>query len=309
MSLLHSYPKVHALGHPFIDGILDGDVVVQEKYDGSQFSWTWDEAGNLHTRSKGGIQYGGPENRTDPDGIFSAAVAFLRHQVDPNPLRPVGAVYRGEVLAKPKHNTLAYSRIPLNGLILYDVEVAPNRFLEAQYLPTCADQVGVEPARLFFTGAGADITLDYLKGLLEHESTLGGVPVEGVVIKNYERFGRDGKILAGKYVSAAFKEKHKREWKGTNPSAQDIIDSLIASLNTPQRWEKAVQHLRDEGRLEGSLRDIGPLMAEVKRDTLEEEAEWIASKLAEWAKPKVGRAMGSGLPDWYKERLAEEALS
>lgn len=306
MSEIHSYPKVHALGHPQIDGLLDGDVVVQEKYDGSQFSWMWDDAGNLHVRSKGGIQYGGAENRTDPDGIFSAAVAYLRG-VDPN-LPEVGSIYRGEVFAKPKHNTLAYSRVPANGLILYDIELSPNRFAYVPVLEDKADQLGIEAARLFWMGLGSDVTLDWLKGLLENESTLGGPLVEGVVIKNYDRFGRDGKILAGKYVSDSFKEKHKREWKGSNPSAQDVVESLIASLNTPQRWEKAIQHLRDEGRLEGSVRDIGPLMKEVKRDTIEEEAEWIAAKLAEWATPKVARAMGSGLPEWYKERLAEGAF-
>lgn len=302
---IHSYPKVYALGHPAIEHLMDGTVYVQEKYDGSQFSWAWDEDGRLHARSKGTTQYGGSDNRTEPDGIFEKAVGYVRSLEPVNP----GVIYRAEAFAKPKHNTLAYDRAPENGLVLFDVEVDPNKYLTPYQLADVAAGFGIEAARFIVDAPGDDISIDALKLWLEDESTLGGPKVEGVVIKNYDRFGRDGKILAGKYVSEAFKEKHKREWKGANPSQGDIVQNLIDSLNTEARWRKAVQHLRDDGALEGSPRDIGPLMKEVKRDTVAEEKEWIAGKLLEWAMPKISRALGSGLPEWYKAELAESQFA
>ena len=45
-------------------------------------------------------------------------------------------------------------------------------------------------------------------------------------------------------------------------------------------------------------------MAELKRDTVEEEREWIAGRLTEWALPKVVRGVGRGFPDFYKQLLA-----
>ena len=41
-----------------------------------------------------------------------------------------------------------------------------------------------------------------------------------------------------------------------NPNRGDMIALLIQELTTPARWQKAVQHLREDGKLEGSPRDI-----------------------------------------------------
>lgn len=297
---IHSYPKVYNLGHPALADLLTGEVVCQEKYDGSQFSWCWDSDGRLHARSKGGAQFGGPDNRTVPDAIFGAAVEHLL-AVDPVP----GPVFRGEAFSKPKHNTVAYGRMPRGGVVLFDVETDPNVFLPFD-LHVYADRLGVEPAVELWRGDGAELNMGWLNETLGRESSLGSALVEGVVIKNYGRFGPDGKILAGKHVSEAFKERHKREWRAGNPGAGNIVARLVESLNTEARWRKAIAHLRDEGLLEGSPRDIGPLMAELKRDTVEEEREWVAERLLEWALPKVARGVGRGFPDWYKRLLAEQ---
>ena len=51
--MLPSYPKILALGHRFLQGIFEGPVVVQEKVDGSQFSFGLDAEGVLRCRSRG----------------------------------------------------------------------------------------------------------------------------------------------------------------------------------------------------------------------------------------------------------------
>ena len=57
MDSWHSYPKVWNLGHPSVDEIFKDDVIVEEKVDGSQFSFGRfqyeDGETRLRIRSKG----------------------------------------------------------------------------------------------------------------------------------------------------------------------------------------------------------------------------------------------------------------
>ena len=68
---------------------------------------------------------------------------------------------------------------------------------------------------------------------------------------------------------------------------------------------KAVQHLREDGSLLGEPKDIGPLIKEVIRDTMEEETDYIKETLFAWAKKDIARRVTSGLPEWYKQQLLE----
>src|SRR6267142_6345300 len=110
--MIPSYPKIYNLGHAAILDLLDGDVVVEEKVDGSQFSFGLlydtrplvEPAFRLFFRSKEAIIE--PEA---PPKMFARgveAVKAIAHLLTP------GFVYRGEYLQKPKHNVLAYDRIP-----------------------------------------------------------------------------------------------------------------------------------------------------------------------------------------------------
>ena len=324
--MIQSYGKVYNLGHRDLEGLLDGIVVVQEKYDGSQVSFMWDGDGNLCVRSKSKAQYG-PGTEGGPDGMFLPVIDHLL-TVEPQP----GFIFRGETLVKPKHNTIAYDRTPNGHVVVFDVEIPGNGgfwditpgVVPGDSAPDLA-ALGVDVAQKF-PGPSidpndgepiwapaefekpCDLTMDALTALLDMESTLGGSKIEGVVIKNYNatnrRSGRP--FLAGKHVSEKFKEVHKREWKGGNPGQGDIVQGLIDSLNTEARWEKAVQHLAEAGVIEDDPRDIGPLMKEVKMDVSAEEADYITERLMKWAMPKINRGLGRGLPEWYKDRLAKQ---
>lgn len=300
-SPIPSYPKVYAMGHPAIADLFDGPVVMQEKVDGSQFSFMFSTEGAIWTegallmRSKGATVY--PE--TD-DKLFRPAadtVVRLAKDLQPN------VIYRGEVVSKPKHNTLAYSRVPVGNIILFDIERMDGSFFTAEELQVEANRLGLEAVPTFYD---VPPTAEGIKELLQTESCLGGSLIEGVVVKNHNRWGKDGKFLAGKHVSEAFKETHQKAWKETNPAQGDVIQALIDEMRSPARWAKAVQHLRERGELEGSPRDIGRLIAEAKKDIAEEERERIAEVLVAWALPKVLRGATGGLPEWYKTQLLEQ---
>jgi len=286
----HSYPSVFALGHKAISELFLEPVLVEEKIDGSQFSFGRFEDG-LRCRSKGA-----QINADVPERMFEEAVEVVKG-LD---LRE-GWTYRTEYLKKPKHNTLAYDRVPKNHIILFDINTGEEEYLDRQQKGMEAERLGLEIVPLLFQGTITEpkTLLDFL----ERPSILGGQKIEGMVIKNYARFGQDKKVLMGKYVSEAFKEVHGAEWKKNNPTSGDIIQRLIMQYKTPARWNKAVQHLRDRGELTQSPRDIGALIKEVQIDIDKECADEIKDALYAHAMQHIRRGITGGLPEWYKEEL------
>lgn len=289
---INSYPSVRNLGHAEIEDLFKEHVIVQEKCDGSQFSFGL-IGGEFKCKSKG-------KDQTPPltDKMFLKAVEALSEL----PLR-AGWVYRGEYLEKPHHNALTYSRIPEKHVVLFDITIGMEKYLPYDQVFEEARRLGLEVVPILTSGMIGD--WESLEQLLDTESFLGGCKIEGMVIKNYARFGRDGKCLMGKFVSEAFKEVHKKEWKEANPNSGDIIDNLIATYKTEARWEKSIQHLKESGVLENSLKDIGPLLREIVTDVQTEEEEAIKEALFKWGWPRINRAIISGFPEFYKTKLAE----
>lgn len=298
MADINSYPTVYNLGHKAIDGIFRDPVYVEEKIDGSQFSFGL-IGGELVCRSKG------KQLILDaPEKMFIQAIESVKQRQ--HLLHP-GWVYRCEYVQKTKHNVLIYDRVPSGFLIGFDVAVG-----EESYLPYSAKQleferINLETVPLLFHGTVPDV--DTVRGFLDTISVLGGNKVEGVVVKNYQMFTAEKKVAIGKYVSEAFKEVAGGEWRKANPTGADLVTQLVTTYRTPARWQKAVQHLRDAGELQDSPKDIGPLMKEVNKDVLKEEEEAIKTFLFKYFWPKISRGLTAGLPEWYKQLLLEGAFT
>ena len=143
-----------------------------------------------------------------------------------------------------------------------------------------------------------------MKGVLETAiSRLGGQQIEGLVFKNYHRFGIDGKVLMGKHVRESFKEKHQKEFKA---QGKHIIQKIGESLNTEARWLKAIQHLKEQGLLTNSTKDIGLLLKEISTDIFEECGEDIKEQLFKAYWRMISKIATKGFPEWYKEQLAKK---
>jgi len=298
MAHISSYPTVFNIGHRAIASLFDGDVTIEEKIDGSSISWQVID-GELAIRSKGADIH--PDA---PNNMFTLAVQSIKERKDI--LHP-DWIYRGEYLQKPKHNTLRYGRVPKGNIILFDVEVGEQTYLDWYSKKGEADRIGLECVLLLYEGAVTGI--DQLMGFLDQDSILGGTKIEGIVAKNYSQFTMEKKIAIGKYVSEGFKEIHGGEWRKANPTRVDIVDSLIAKYKTEARWEKAIQHLRDAGILEGSPRDIGLLIREIPEDVLKECRNEIADALLDHFWQGIQRGIIGGFPEYYKKKLAEDAFS
>lgn len=296
----HSYPKSLNLGHRGLACLFDNEVIVEEKIDGSQFSFgvfcTPDGHEFLRCRSKGSEL-----NLVAPPDMFVDAVATAQRLASE---LKMGWTYRAEYVQKPKHNTLCYDRIPEQKLILFDVNPTHEEYMSYEEKEAEGKRLGLETVPCLFQGMVKDIAM--FRELLNTVSILGGVNIEGVVIKNYDQFGSDGKVLLGKFVSEKFREAHGQDWKDRHPGQNDILICLQHKYGTIARWQKAVQHLREANLLEDSPRDIGLLLKEVNRDTLEEEKEAMMEELFKWGWKSISRGLTRGLPEWYKEELLEK---
>ncbi|MGB8834082.1 MAG: RNA ligase family protein [Candidatus Sulfotelmatobacter sp.] len=294
------YSNIYQLGSRNARNLFDGGpLVVQEKVDGSQFSFA-NVGDTLHCRSK--------NNAVDQNtgGMFARAFETAEIIFNAGKL-PEGWVARGEVLSKPKHNVLKYERTPVGGIILYDIE-GPQRsgvYHAPGALKNQAEEWGLEVVPTFAYEAfeSIDTLRGYLSGWLARTSILGGVTVEGVVVKNYRLRDQEDNVLMAKYVSEAFKEKaipgHNAKPEGT------IVQQILAECGKEAIWQKAVQHLRDAGALQQDPKDIGALVKEIKGDFTKEHGDEIKSRLAEAYYGEVMAGILNGFPQWYKAKLAE----
>lgn len=293
--MLSSYPSIYSIYHNAAQELLSGEVLIQEKIDGSQISFGV-ESGELMIRSKGARIF--PEA---PEAMFTNAVNTIVKLYDAGSLVE-GYTYRGEYLKSPSHNTIKYERIPANHIMLFDIETGLQQFADYQSVELIAATLGLETVPNLYYGTVENITeaLAYLP----KTSVLGNVEPEGIVIKNYNKFGSDKKILIGKFVSEKFKEVHREVWK--NEGSADVIQTLINMYTTEARWDKGVSHLRDAGKLVNAPQDIGLLMKEIPEDIKKEEEEEIKNYLFKWAWPKISRGVTKGVPEWYKNKLMED---
>lgn len=301
---LPSYPKIWHVGHRAVQGLFDGPVRVQEKVDGSQISFV-KRAGKLYARSKGAMLVEGvtPDDEIVCDGMFEAGVRSI---LDSFGRFPDDVVYRGEYLSKPKHNTLSYERVPVNHIVIFDIQVEEQWVQDPKYFHNLASLMGFETIPTCFTGEIA--SAGELDELMETTSFLGGTTIEGVVIKAHDRMTPFGDPMFAKYVSEAFKERHSKDWKQRNPRGKDAIANLIAVYRTDARWEKAIQHMRDAGKLENDARDIGGLMKELAEDFITECKDEVLEELWKAYGKQVVRGIQGGFPEWYKRRLMESAF-
>ena len=297
------FPKIFEIGHHAIANLFEGEVEITEKIDGSQFSFGISEDSNLVVRSKGKELF-----FDHPEKLFSTALEWVaKNEKDIRKVCPPGTFVYGEFLRVPKHNVLAYSRVPKNGIMVFGVREKQNLIGGYERLVEVAALLDLETVPLLDKTTIA--SFEDLKKYLTRESVLGGVLVEGLVVKNYRQYcllSDFNWISMGKFVREEFKESHAEQWGQI--SGKNWLDRLKETLRTEARWQKSIQHLRERSELTESVQDIGRLLTEVERDFEEEEKERIMKILWRELSPEILRHIKRGLPEWYKEWLAKKGF-
>lgn len=307
MNKIPSYTKILTLGSSRTENALVGEVIIQEKIDGSQFKFGISESGELLFASKGCQLHPIQDELgeiTNIQKLFLPAVTYLlsiKNKI--LTIFPPNTYFYAETLYKPKHNVLKYAEVPKNHIVLFDVCQKGKWITNRIELENIATMLEVDTIPELYRG---EITIDQLKELLVINSYLGEEKIEGIVVKNYTQ-----NILLGgfifplftKYVREEFKERHGVEWKARKPK-ETILDYMKGFQNE-NRWFKALLHLKEKGLIENSPRDIGKLIKEVIRDVEEEEIENIKNYLYKQYIREIKRYSTKGLPEWYKEKLLE----
>lgn len=299
---IRRWSKIFTLGDRYTEGIFDGPVSITEKLDGSQLNFGVHPEHGLMFLTKGSTCHLGDNNK-----LFAPAVQYV-HSIEHR--LSEGWTYHTETLANPRHNTLVYGRVPTNNLALYGVSKTDgSQVTSYEALTEIASQLGIDVVPEIFNGVvGSDI-LTAIEEWLKRTSYLGNVTLEGVVIKNYakEQFigGQLLPLMQAKFVSEAFKEKHKVAWPQNNKSPLVVIGDMV---RTEARWMKAINRLKENNEWEQHPRDIGKALKYLHQDLEEEDKEDIKERLWQAFSKDIKRASTRGFPEGYKYWLATGKL-
>jgi len=307
------------LGNSGTERALVGEVIIQEKVDGSQFRFGINEDGEFVMGSKSvNWEY------EQWDKMFRPGCEYLLSIEDKiKEMFKPDTYFYAEYLLSVKHNVLKYGRIPQNHFILFDVLENGAWTTDRARLETVALALDIDVVPELFrgeiemqrVGAGPKFDrtrswtgIDFLKGLVgQNMSILEEVQIEGVVIKNYNEWiqlGGQVYPVFTKYVRDAYREQHAKDWKVKAPKAS--LQDYFQGFNNENRWLKAIQHVKENGDLTNSVKDIGPLLKEIQKDIKEEEAENIKQVLYNHFIKDLLRTSIKGFPDWYKDYLVKE---
>lgn len=305
------YPKVFELGHVALGRLFDGEVVVEEKVDGSQFRIAVREDA-IHIGSKNVddialIHWDGEVERLRLPEQFELGVESVAELVRGNKAFWLGLnkelTIFAEYLKEPRHNTLVYRRVPRNHIMVFDMAVG-KEFLFPSTAKELAKSLGFEFANILYEGEAKP---QDLKPYLKARPLLGGEKIEGIVVKNYHQTYDPkyswwvGAPLVGKWVNSEFREVNDKNWKQMKKA--ETIDWVVSRYLTEARLAKSVQHLRDEGRLENTMSDLKYLLPEFAKDILEEEGEAIKEILFKMFKKKLSHKANSFVATTYKRWL------
>lgn len=296
--MIKAFPKIFALGTDYIKDILDGEVEITEKVDGSQFGFGRID-GELYVRSKGCMLHIGA-----PNNMFKEAVDYIESIQD---RIPDNTIFHAEYLQTPHHNSLTYEKIPKNHLSLFSVSNSTEKFFRHIDIVGWANILDIDAIPLVYKGTIKKT--DEILELIGSPSYLGKCNMEGVVVKNYNKpfllGGQPIPVMCGKYVSEQFKEVHRAGWTGEH-TGRGKWETFKDSYKTEARWMKAIQFLRDSGELTETPKDIGKLISRTMQDIEEEEKETIKNFLWQEFGKDVLRSSVHGLPEFYKMHLLKK---
>ena len=276
-------------------------VEIEEKLDGSQFSFRKDEHGKVFAKSKKTHFTVNDEllATTSPNSLFYGALSHL------NKIRdriPKGYLFRGEVLKAPRHNVLEYGRAPEGNIVLFDVQPEGEWNMRSVAVKHFAELLGVEAAPLLgYSVPACPMDVETLKKLVEGDSILGGKR-EGVVLKCRAVKVQDGYAKC-KIVAESFRERKSDGSRGKRAKVlrASPIESIVAALTTDARYRKAYQSVRETlnvDRLEP--KDIGPGMKALALDINLEEQDWIKEQLWQAHRNTIVKKVSADWPDYVK---------
>jgi len=200
---LTKYQHIERLGNEDCEGLLEGEVIVQEKLDGANLTVAYDQEKGLIIASRNNvISVGG----SAVSGFNGAIEYILSHPSLSEYLRQEsskGQILRGEWLVK---HSLNYSKEHYSKFYLFDIQ-CEGVYFEHDVVKRVADfwNIPAIPIDAHLTNPKLEDLLQYVNA----PSQYGATHREGIVVKRHDFRNRWGRATWGKLISADFQEKHK----------------------------------------------------------------------------------------------------
>ena len=303
---MFKYPKILHIGAPLVATIFFNEVEVSEKLDGSQCRIELtDDAVMVGSKNQGIADH----------GMFEIAHEQGERIHSETDWRQFGSEITlfCEFLAEPKHNTIEYDRVPLNHLYLFGAMIGTDHMVTGGLIEM-AKYLGIDPPNIM--GCELIESAEELKEFMTHESYLGGSPVEGVVIKNYNRTYDPlqvhsqefiGYPMAAKYVREDFKVANAKQWNTV--SRKTGVDAIIEMFFVGERFQKTVQHLNEEGKITYTKKDLQYLIPEFFDDLMDEKKEAMTNMIMGDVFKVIKRRASHYVVQSYIEYLTERQFS
>ena len=236
---LVKYPKIHTLGSPENEGILNEVVVCQSKIDGANFRCRYiSEENKLVFGSRSQMLENANPNEWKAMRSYLKAFELFKDGFIP------GVIYFSESMQK---HTISYQDIP--DTIGYDVfDIERQEFYNWKAAKVAFERIGIPFINIHFEKNGRDVTIDELKQLIKN-SPYRAEGDEGIVLKCYSKKNVFGRPLFAKIVDELFKEENKKAFKTVVPTATNNEFEVIDRYLTTARFEKAILQLKEQGNI------------------------------------------------------------
>jgi len=277
------YPKLRYTNHEDSKPLFEeGEIVVQEKVDGSNFRFTLEE--NLdeqfHTEERDlvfgsrNVQYKNPK---DESKQFGAPISYIRDTITRDDVLSLQDTFAGRLTffgeAMLPH-TLSYNFGDIPAFVGFDVyNESTKRWLNRENVEFTFDKLGIDVSPILDTVPAREF--DEFT-IVVPESEYGDVKAEGLAFKNYET------QTFAKYVRPTFKEKNVQTFGKPKKHQETGAEKCSYQYITSARIRKTAHKLIDEGPWSSlQMEMMAPrdgydgLPQAVIRDMAEEEAEAI----------------------------------
>jgi len=254
---LPKYQHIERLGHDDCQGLLNGEVIIQNKMDGANLTIAHDpDKGVLIASRNNTICVGG-----HPASGFNGAIEYVLDHPHLQNWAKEGFILRGEWCVR---HSLTYRPEVYRKFYLFDVQDTAQNYIHYDVYSKKAQELGVlfipELARL------TNPFISEIEPLSQGPDDWGAAQKEGIVVKNYSFVKKWHRTTWGKLVSADFREKNKLEFGATR---YDPVELKYASMLTQDDVLKVIHKLKDEHG-ETSVKHMGEVIGRVWHDHWED---------------------------------------
>ena len=291
------YTSISRMGHKSTRGMFEvGDnIVITEKIDCSNASFTLDEQGELQVFSRNVL--------LDESNNLNGFYQWVHENINPIQLEPE-YIYFGEWLGTPhKVRYEGYEK----QFFLFDVwDKEFTRYMPFSVVEFEAYCLELNLVPVFYKGEF--ISFEHLESFVG-QTALGGKigeleSGEGIVVKNYTNQG------FAKMVTEAFREVHGGSKAYKKPTELGVEGIFASQTVTPARVEKIFYKLIDEQVLapDVELEDMGTILKNlvpaVEVDILKEEREMLPE---DYDPKALRKSVSKRVPPMTKKVLLERA--